>query len=68
MFSNVFIKGVTTMQNEKFIVTNIGCDDETTGIFEFTEEQYVFLKKTFEELNKNSTYGCMPQIYIERKG
>lgn len=55
------------MQNEKFIITNIGCDDETTGIFEFTEEQYVFLKNTFEKLNKNSTYGCMPKIYIERE-
>ena len=50
---------------KKYKITNIGCDDETEGVFEFTEEQYNFLDKTFEELNKNSTYGCMPKIYIE---
>ncbi len=51
----------------KYIIRNIGCDDETEGEFEFTEEQFEFLNKVFEELNKNSTYGCMPTIYIEEK-
>ncbi len=49
----------------KYKIINIGCDDETEGVFEFTEEQYEFLNKTFKELNKNSTYGCMPKIYIK---
>jgi hypothetical protein len=50
---------------KKYKITNIGCDDETKGVFEFTEEQYVFLENVFSELNKNSTYGCMPTIYID---
>ena len=50
---------------KKYKIRNIGCDDETEGIFEFTEEQYNFLNKTFEELNKNSNCGCMPEIYID---
>ena len=54
---------------EKYIasykILNIGCDDETEGVFEFSKEQFEFLNKVFTELNKNSTYGCMPKIYIE---
>lgn len=50
---------------KQYKIINIGCDDETLGVFELTEEQYKFLDKTFEELNKNSDCGCMPEIYIE---
>ncbi len=50
---------------KKYKITNMGCDDETEGVFEFTEEQYVFLKNVFSKLNENSTYGCMPTIYID---
>lgn len=49
----------------RYKIENIGCDDETEGVFEFTTEQFEFLKNVFEELNKNSTYGCMPTIYIK---
>lgn len=49
----------------KYKILNIGCDDVTEGIFEFTKEQFEFLNNVFAELNKNSTYGCMPKIYIE---
>lgn len=49
----------------KYKITNVGCDDITEGIFALTEEQYEFLNNLFEELNKNSTYGCMPKIYID---
>ena len=49
----------------KYKITNVGCDDITVGVFELTEEQYKFLENLFEELNKNSTYGCMPKIYID---
>ena len=49
----------------KYKITNVGCDDITEGVFELTEEQHKFLETLFEELNKNSTYGCMPTIYIE---
>lgn len=46
-------------------IRNVGCDDETEGVFTFTEEQFEFLKGVFEKLNEYSTYGCMPRIYIE---
>ena len=49
----------------KYRISNIGCDDETVGVFEFTEEQYEFLDRVFTELNKNSYYGCMPTIDIK---
>ena len=49
----------------KYKILNIGCDDETEGIFEFTKEQFEFLNNVFTELNKNSNYGCMPKIYID---
>ena len=48
----------------KYKILNIGCDDETEGTFEFTKEQFEFLNNVFVGLNKNSTYGCMPKIYI----
>ena len=50
---------------KKYVINNIGCDDETICYFEFTEEQFKFLNDVFTELNKNSKYGCMPKIYIE---
>lgn len=46
-------------------IRNVGCDDETEGVFKFTEEQFEFLKVVFDELNKYSRYGCMPRIYID---
>ena len=49
---------------KKYIIENIGCDDVTTGEFEFAEEQFIFLNEVFTELNKNSSYICMPKIYI----
>lgn len=51
---------------KKYKIENWGCDDVTEGIFELTDEQYQFLNKIFEELNKNSKYCCMPTISIER--
>lgn len=51
-----------------YTILNIGCDDETECDFDFTEEEYQFLKSVFERLNENSHYGCMPKIYIDPKG
>lgn len=55
-------------ETKTYIITNVGCDDSTEGEFEFTKEEYEFLKKVFIELNYNSHYGCMPKIYIGSKG
>ena len=52
---------------EKYMIYNEGCDDTTKGIFEFTEEEFLFLNNLFEELNKNSSYGCMPKIFIYKQ-
>lgn len=49
----------------RYKIRNVGCDDETVKEFEFTDEQYYFLDKVFEELNKESFYMCMPNIFIE---
>lgn len=53
------------MEKKKYIIENFGCDDTTEGKFLLTEQQYKFLNDIFEKLNKNSTYGCMPKIYIK---
>lgn len=50
---------------EKYKIKNIGCDDTTEAVFELTAGQYEFLERIFETLNKQSTYGCMPKIYVE---
>lgn len=50
----------------KYKIENIGCDDYTEGVFDLTEEQHNFLNNLFEELNKNSTYVCMPKIHIKK--
>ena len=49
----------------KYKIENVGCDDVTEGVFEFTEEQATFLEKVFTELNEYSEYQCMPTIYIK---
>lgn len=50
---------------KRYCITNIGCDDETSAIFYLTEKEYQFLDHIFTELNKFSSYGCMPEIYID---
>lgn len=47
-----------------YYIRNVGCDDETTGLARLTDEQLYFLKNIVENLNKNSTYGCMPTMYV----
>ena len=49
---------------KKYKIENVGCDDETVGVFEFTDEQFEFLNRVFTELNEYSEYGCMPTIHI----
>ena len=54
----------TSDNRKKYIIRNDGCDDATRGSFEFSEEEYIFLKKVFGELNTHSEYVCMPRIHI----
>ena len=49
-----------------YLIRNCGCDDTTTGLARMSNEQLDFLKTVIENLNKNSTYGCMPTIDVYR--
>ena len=51
----------------KYVIYNEGCHDTTEGVFEFMEEEFLFLNNLFEELNKNSQSGCMPKIFIYKQ-
>ena len=51
---------------ELYLIRNCGCDDTTTGLVRMSDEQLEFFKTTIENLNKNSTYGCMPTIEVYR--
>ena len=47
-----------------YYIENIGCDDTTHGLARMTDEQFAVFKRVVENLNKNSTYGCMPTIAV----
>lgn len=49
-----------------YYVRNIGCDDETMGLARISDEDFPKFKTFVENLNKNSTYGCMPVIEVYR--
>ena len=49
-----------------YLIRNCGCDDMTTGLARMTDEELEFFKTVIENLNKNSTYGCMPTIDVYR--
>jgi hypothetical protein len=48
-----------------YMVNNCGCDDTTKCIIKISEEQFKFLNNVLGEINKYSSYGCMPKIYIK---
>ena len=49
-----------------YFIRNVGCDDETIGLAQIPDEIFNWFKTTIENLNKNSTYGCMPTIEVYR--
>lgn len=53
--------------NEKlYYIENCGCDDTTHGLAIIPDEHFPKFKEIIENLNKNSTYGCMPTIEVYR--
>lgn len=51
--------------NEKlYYIENEGCDDTTKGLAIITDEEFPRFKEIIENLNKNSVYGCMPEISV----
>ena len=47
-----------------YYIENLGCDDTTHGLARMTDEELAVFKRVVENLNKNSTYGCMPTIAV----
>ena len=46
-----------------YYIKNVGCDD-TRGLAIIPDEFWDIFKTTIENLNKNSSYGCMPKIEV----
>lgn len=47
-----------------YYIENAGCDDTTHGLARMSDEEFAVFKRVVENLNKNSTYGCMPTIAV----
>lgn len=47
-----------------YYIENYGCDDVTCGLALIPDEYFSKFKEFIENLNKNSTYGCQPTIYV----
>jgi hypothetical protein len=47
-----------------YYIENVGCDDETCGLADIPDDVFPKFKEIIENLNKNSTYGCMPKIQV----
>lgn len=47
-----------------YYIENCGCDDTTKGLTRMTENEFSFFKNIVENLNKNSSYRCMPTIEV----
>ena len=53
-----------TNDQKLYYIKNNGCDDTTTGLAVMTDIEFAKFKEIIENLNKNSTYGCMPTIVV----
>ena len=49
----------------RYIISLSGCDDETHGTEELTDEQYAFLKGIAKRISQRSRYGCMPTMTVQ---
>ena len=47
-----------------YYIENVGCDDTTHGLARMTDEEFAVFKSLVENLNKNSSYVCMPTIDV----
>lgn len=47
-----------------YYIVNSGCDDYTRGLAIIPEGRFEAFKTIITDLNKNSTYGCMPTIRV----
>lgn len=49
---------------KKYIIRNVGCDDETEFEIELTNEQLEFTIKLFDKNNIVADEICKPELYI----
>ena len=49
---------------KKYIIKNIGCDDETEFEIKLTDKQLEFVIKLFEKNNEIAYCVCTPHLYI----
>lgn len=52
------------MNENLYFIANSGCDATTYGLARIPEEDFPNFKTMIENLNHNSTYGCMPTISV----
>ena len=57
---------ISVARGKLYPILNNGCDDTTRGLVRMTYAQFDFFKAAIENLNKNSTYRCMPKIEVYR--
>ena len=50
---------------KEYIITLIGCDDETTFKMDLTDEQFETVKLLGQKSKEISTYSCMPILTID---
>lgn len=47
-----------------YFIENQGCDDETYGLARLDDKEYDFFNNIIQNLNRHSSYGCMPTIRL----
>ncbi len=47
-----------------YFINNCGCHNTTSGIARISDKDFPKFKTIIENLNKNSTYACMPRIRV----
>ena len=52
------------MKDNLYFIANEGCDATTYGIAVISDEDFPKFRAIIENLNENSTYGCMPTISV----
>lgn len=52
------------MENNLYFIENQGCDDTTRGLAMINDDDFPKFKTFIENLNKCSSYGCMPVIFV----
>lgn len=49
---------------KKYIIRNVGCDDETEFEIKLTNEQLEFIIELFDKNNIMADGSCQPKLYI----